>query len=74
MYVLFRILSIFIFYYFGFFAIMLLICIFVDLLHVFRYIVSLIYILSSCSVSVNIDKDISHTVRLKVISLHLNCG
>ena len=68
-----RILSIFMFYYFAFFAIILLICIFVKLLHVFRNIVNLLYILSSRSVSVNFDKDITHTVRLEcnITSLEL---
>ena len=68
-----RILSIFMFYCFVFFAIILLICIFVKLLHVFRNIVNLIYILSSLSVSVNFDKDITHTVRLEcnITSLEL---
>ena len=64
LYILFRILSIFTFYCFVFFAIILLICIFVNLLHVFRNFVCLFYILSSCS-SVNIDKDITHTVHLQ---------
>ena len=51
-----------------FFAIILLICIFVNLLHVIRNIVNLLYILFSCSVSVNVnvDKDITHTVRLQI--------
>ena len=73
LYILFRILSIFIFYCFVFFAIILLIYIFVNLLHVFRNIVNLFYILSSCLVSVNIDKDMTHTVRLEsnVTSLEL---
>ena len=44
LYILFRILSIFIFYCFVFFTIILLICIFVNLLHVFRNIVNLFYI------------------------------
>ena len=50
-----------------FFVIILLICIFVNLLHVFRNIADLFYILFSCSVSVNVnvDKDITHTVRLQ---------
>ena len=65
LYMLFRILSIFIFYCFVFFAITLLICIFVNLQHAFRNIVNLFYILSSLSVSVNVDKDIIHTVRLQ---------
>ena len=38
---------------------------FVKLLHAFRNIVNLFYILSSRSVSVNVDKDIAHTVRLQ---------
>ena len=61
------------FYCFVFFAIILLIYIFVNLLHVFRNIVNLFYILSSRSVSVNIDKDITHTVHLEsnVTSLEL---
>ena len=73
LYILFRILSIFMFYCFVFFAIILLICIFVNLLHVFRSIVNLFYILSSRSVSVNVDKDITHTVRLEsnIASLEL---
>ena len=73
LYIVFRILSIFMFYCFVFFAIVLLICIFVNLLHVFRNIVNLFYILSSRPVSVNVDKDITHTVRLEsnIISLEL---
>ena len=73
LYILFRILSIFMFYCFGFFAIILLIYIFVNLLHVFRNIVNLFYILSSPSVSVNVDKDITHTVCLEsnITSLEL---
>ena len=61
------------FYCFVFFAIILLICIFVNLLHVFRNIVNLFYILFSRSVSVNVDKDITHTVRLEsnIASLEL---
>ena len=61
------------FYCFVFFAIILLIYIFVNLLHVFRNIVTLFYILSSRSVSVNVDKDVTHTVRLErnVTSLEL---
>ena len=51
------------FYCFVFFAIILLIYIFANLLHVFRNIVNLFYILSSRSVSVNVDK--THTVRLE---------
>ena len=67
MYIFFRILSIFIFYCFVLFTIVLLMCIFVNLLHVFRNIVNLFYILFSRSVSVNVnvDKDITHTVRLQ---------
>ena len=61
----FRILLILIFYCFVLFAIILLICMFVNLLYVFRNIVNLFYILSSRSVSVNVDKDITHTVRLQ---------
>ena len=50
------------FYCFVFFAIVLLICHFVNLLHVFKNFVNLFYILSSrCS----IDKDIPHTVHLQ---------
>ena len=59
LYMPFRILSIFIFNCFF----ILLIYIFVNLLHVFRNTVNLFYILSSRSVSVNVDKDITHTVR-----------
>ena len=72
LYIIFRILSIFIFYCFVFFAIILLICIFVNLLHVFRNFINLFYILSSRS-SVNIDKDITHTVCLQsnITSLEL---
>ena len=72
LYILFRILLIFLFYCFVFFAIILLIYIFVNLLHVFKNFVNLFYILSSRS-SVNIDKDIAHTVRLQsnIISLEL---
>ena len=67
LYILFRILSIFIFYCFVFFVNILLICIFANLLHVFRNIVNFVYILFSRSVSanVNIDKDITHTARLQ---------
>ena len=45
----------------------LLVSIFVNLLHVFRKIVNLFYILFSRSVSVNVnvDKDITHTARLQ---------
>ena len=55
-----------------FFDIILLICIFVDLLHVFRNFFNLFYILSSRS-SVNLGRDITHTVRLQsnVTSLEL---
>ena len=69
-YILFRILSIFMFYCFVFFDIVLLICHFVNLLHVFKNFVNLFYILSSrCS----IDKDIPHTVHLQsnITSLEL---
>ena len=61
------------FYCFVFFAIILLICIFVNLLDIFMNIVNLFYILSSRSVSVNVDKDITHTVRLEsnITSLEL---
>ena len=61
------------FYCFVFFAIILLIYIFVNLLHVFRNIVNLFYILSSPSVSVNVDKDITHAVCLEsnITSLEL---
>ena len=59
-----RILSIFIFFCSVFFAIILLIC---TLVNVFRNIVNLFYILipRSVSVDVNVDKDITHTVRLQ---------
>ena len=42
-------------------------CIFVNLLHVFRNIVNLFYILfsSSVSVNVNVDKNITYTVCLQ---------
>ena len=72
MYILFRILSIFIFYCFVFFDIILLICIFLTLLRVFRNFVNLFYILSSRS-SVNIDKHITNTVHLQsnITSLEL---
>ena len=55
------------FYCFAFFAVILLVSIFVNLLHVFRKIINLFYILFSRSVSVNVnvDKDITHTVRLQ---------
>ena len=61
------------FYCFVFFAIILLICIFLNLLDIFMNIVNLFYILSSRSVSVNVDKDITHTVRLEsnITSLEL---
>ena len=65
LYMLFRILPIFIFYFLVPFAIILLICISVNLLHFFRNIVNLFYILSSRSVSVNFDKDITYTVHPK---------
>ena len=69
----FRILSIFIFYCFVFFTIMLLKCIFVKLFHVFTITAISLYILSSRSVSVNVDNDITHTVRLQsnITSLEL---
>ena len=56
-----------------FFAIIPLIYIFVNSLHVFRNIVNLFCILSSRSVSVNADIDITHKVRLEssVTSLEL---
>ena len=46
---------------------------FVDLLHVFRNIVNLFYILSSPLVNVNVDKDITRTGRLQsnITSLEL---
>ena len=53
------------FYCIVFFAIILLVYILVNLLHVFRNIVNSFYILSSRSVSVNVDKYITHTVRLE---------
>ena len=61
------------FYCFVFFAIIMLIYILVNLLHVFRNIVNSFYILSSRSISVNVDKDITHTVRLEsnITSLEL---
>ena len=73
LYILIRILSIIIFYCFVFFAIILLICILVNLLHIFRNIVNLFYILFSSSVSVNrnVDKDITHTVRLQSSTISL---
>ena len=51
---------------------MLLICVFVKLLQVFRNFVSFFYISSSRS-SVNVGKDITHTVRLQsnITSLEL---
>ena len=55
---------IFIFYCFAFFPIILLICIFVNLILVFTNCVNLFYILSSRS-SVDVEKDITHTVRLQ---------
>ena len=64
LYILFRILLIFIFYCFVFFPIILLICIFVNLILVFTNCVNLFYILSSRS-SVDVEKDITHTVRLQ---------
>ena len=69
---LFRILSIFVFYCFVFFAIILLICIFVNLLHVFTNFVNLFYFLSSRS-SVNVGKDLTHAVCLQsdITSLEL---
>ena len=65
LYMLFRLFSMSIFYCFVwvFFTIILLICIFVNLLPVFGNIVNLFYILSSCSESVNVDTDITHTAR-----------
>ena len=62
------------FYCFAFFAITLLIYILVNVLHVFRNIVNSFYILSSHSVTVNVDKDITHTVRLESNITSLNCG
>ena len=61
------------FYCFVFFAIILLICIFVNSLHVFRNIVNVFYILSSRSVNVHVGKDITHIVRLEsnIASLEL---
>ena len=72
MYILFRTLSIFIFYCFEFFVIILLVCIFVNLLHVFTNFVNQFYILSSRS-RFNIEKDITRTFRLQsnIISLEL---
>ena len=64
---LFRILSILIFYCFAFFVIIFLICIFVNLLlYVFKIIVNLCCILFSRPVSVNVDKDITLTVHLQI--------
>ena len=60
-----RISCISVFCNFVFFAIILFIYTFAKLLHFFRNIVSLVCILSSCSVSVNVNKDITYTVRLK---------
>ena len=57
--------SISIFCNFLLFAIILFICIFAKLLHFFRNIVNLVYILSSRSVRFNFNKDITYTVRLK---------
>ena len=73
MHVLLKILLILIFYCFVCFAIILFICIFVNLLYVFRNIVNLFYILSPRSVSVNVGKDITHTVCLEsnITSLEL---
>ena len=67
LYVLFRILSIFIFYCFVFFDIILFICVFVNLWRVFKNIVNLFCISFSRSVSVNVnaDKDITHTIGLQ---------
>ena len=61
------------FYCFVFFAIILLIYILVNLLHVFRNIVNSFYILSSRSISVNVDRDITHTFCLEsnITSLEL---
>ena len=61
------------FYCFVFFAIILLIYILVNLLHVFWNIANSFYNLSSSSVSVNVNKDITHTASLesKIISLKL---
>ena len=56
LYILFRILSIFTFYFFVFLAIILFVCIFVNSLHVFMNFVDLFYILSSRSVSVNVKR------------------
>ena len=47
---------------FVFFVIILLICILVNLLHVFKNNVNLFYILFSRSARFNVDKDITHTV------------
>ena len=61
------------FYCFAFFAVILLVSIFVNLLHVFRKIINLFYILFSRSVSVNVnvDKDITHTVHLQNVTTSL---
>ena len=61
------------FYFFMFFAIILLIYILVNLLHVFRNIANSFYILSSRSISVDVDKDITYTVPLEsnITSLEL---
>ena len=53
LYILFRILPIFIFYCFVFFAIIFLTCIFVNLLHVFRNIVNLFYMLTLTNIFFN---------------------
>ena len=60
-------------YCFAFFAVILLVSIFVNLLHVFRKIINLFYILFSRSVSVNVnvDKDITHTVHLQNVTTSL---
>ena len=47
-----------------FFEITLLLCISVNLSHVFMNIANLFYILSSHSVSFNVNKDTIHTVEL----------
>ena len=46
---------------------LIVVCIFVNILHIFRNTVNLFYILFSRSVcvNVNVDKDITHTVRLQ---------
>ena len=71
LYILFRISSIFIYYCFVFFVIILLICVFVNLLHVLRNIVDLFFILYSRSVNVNVDIDMTHTVCLESNSTSL---